>query len=259
MILRYAVLGVIQGITEFLPISSSGHLVIAGRLLHIESPGVLLEALLHAATLVAILITFWSDIRLLFRALTPRGTLEHRKEIGYLIAGSVPIVVIGFLFRNAMDALFSSLVWVAIGLFASGGLLILSSIVARRHRNEVRFSDSIWVGLAQAASLVPGLSRSGATISVGVLAGLTPRRAARFSFLLAIPALLGATLLNLAEALRSDVLMTINGWGFAVAGLVALVVGLVAIRALLALVARGKLWGFGIYCAALGIAVLVFA
>ena len=256
MILRYALLGAVQGIAEFLPISSSGHLVFVERLIGIDPPGVLLEALLHAATLAAILVVFRSDIVALGRAFSRHGTLQHRKENGLLIAGTVPIVVAGLALRSSMDAIFSSLTAVSVGFFVTGALLVSSSLVVRR-RHEVRFSDALAIGLAQAVSLLPGLSRSGATISIGLFAGLSPQRAARFSFLLAVPALLGAALLNLWGLIQGGLPAGVDGWGYVVATLVAFAVGWASIRALLALVARGRLWGFGVYCIALGVLVLV--
>ena len=256
MILRYALLGAVQGIAEFLPVSSSGHLVLLQTWMGIDPPGVLLEALLHLATLAAILVTFRGDLASLGRALTPRGTLEHRKETGLLIAGTVPIVVVGLALQSSMDALFSSLTAVSIGFLAGGTLLVASSFIERRRRHEVRFADALAIGVGQAAALLPGLSRSGVTISIGLLVGLSPRRAARFSFLLAIPALLGAGLLSLWHAVTSPAAIGGDGWGYVIAMIVAFAVGLAAIRALLALVARGRLWGFGAYCIALGVVTL---
>jgi len=250
--IRYLILGAVQGITEFLPVSSSGHLVLAQRLLGVDPPGVLLEALLHWGTLLAIVVVFWKDIAQLFSALTPRGSIEDRKEIGVLIAGTIPIVVMGLLLRGSMNGLFGSMIAVGIGFLVSAVLLLLGGWVRRPvEKNRASFASGLFVGLAQAAALVPGLSRSGATISVGRVLGLTPRGAARLSFLLAIPAIFGAGLVSLWDALQ----MGIGGQdvlGLAVGTLTSFVIGWLAIRALLALVSRGRLWLFGVYCAVLG-------
>jgi len=257
-VIRYLVLGVVQGITEFLPISSSGHLVLAQRFLGIDPPGVLLEALLHWGTLAAILVVFRSDLVALARSLTPNGTIEGRKEIGLIAAATVPIVVLGLLLRSSIGTLFASLHVLGASFLATGLLLALTGVVHRRaQRNQAGFVDALGIGLAQAAALLPGLSRSGATIAAGVFSGLTPRRAARFSFLVAIPALFGAGLLSLWDAVRSGVGAP---WGgLAVGTVAAFVVGLLAIKTLLALVSSGRLWTFSIYCASVGIAVLVCA
>lgn len=256
--IRYLVLGVVQGITEFLPISSSGHLVLAQRFLGIDPPGVLLEALLHWGTLAAILVVFRSDLAALARSLTPRGTIEGRKEIGLIAAATVPIVVLGLLLRSSIGTLFASLTVLGACFLATGLLLALTGVIHRRaQRNQAGFVDALGVGLAQAAAILPGLSRSGATIAAGVFSGLTPRRAARFSFLVAIPALFGAGVLSLWDAVRSGA--SAPWGGLAVGTVAAFVVGLLAIKTLLALVSSGRLWTFSIYCVSVGIAVLVCA
>jgi len=254
--IRYLILGAIQGATEFLPISSSGHLVLFQRLLDLDPPGVLLEALLHWGTLGAIVLVFRADLMELARSLTRRGTIEGRKEIGLIAAGTVPILVLGLLLRSSMGALFASTTVLGASFLATALLLALTGLVRRRaERNQVRFADSLSIGWAQAAALLPGLSRSGATIAAGVFAGLKPQRAARFSFLLAVPALFGAGLLNLWDAVHAG---TKAPWaGLAVGTITAFLVGWAAVRTLLALVSRGRLWVFSFYCFGVGIVVLV--
>lgn len=254
--IRYLVLGAIQGATEFLPISSSGHLVLAQRLIGLDPPGVLLEALLHWGTLLAVLVVFRKDILAILRALTSRGAIEDRKEIGLLVAGTVPIVVLGLLLRTSIGGIFASTAIVGTGFLVTGVLLALTRFV--RHgveRNRARFIDALIVGIAQAAAVIPGLSRSGATIAAGRLAGLTPRGAARFSFLLSIPALLGAGIVSLWDGLASGT-GHVDWMGMAIGMAAAFLVGLLAIRALLAVVARGRFWVFSIYCFVLGALVL---
>jgi undecaprenyl-diphosphatase len=255
--IRYVILGAVQGLTEFLPISSSGHLVLFQRFVGVDPPGVLLEALLHWGTLAAVVLVFRSDIAFLARSLTPKGTIEGRKEIGLIAAGTIPVVVLGLLLRSSMGGLFASFPILGASLLVTGLTLALTGIVHRRgERNQAGFSDAIVVGLAQAIALLPGISRSGVTISAGLFTGLTPRRAARFSFLLAIPALFGAGAVSLWEAVRAGDAAT--PWlGLAAGMITAFVVGLLAIRALLALVSGGRLWVFSIYCIALGVLVLV--
>ena len=255
--IRYLILGAVQGVTEFLPISSSGHLVLFQRFLGLDPPGVLLEALLHWGTLAAVLVVFRKDLADLVRSLTPRGTIEGRKEVGLLAAGTVPIVVLGLLLRSSIGGVFASTAVLGAGFLATGVLLALTGVVRRRaERNQAHFVDAVGVGVAQAAALLPGLSRSGATIAAGLFAGLTPRRAARFSFLLSIPALFGAGLVSLWDAIHAGA--TGAPWsGLVVGAFVAFVVGLLAIKTLLVFVARGRLWVFSIYCLGLGAFVLV--
>jgi undecaprenyl-diphosphatase len=255
--IRYALLGLIQGLTEFLPVSSSGHLAIGERLLGFDPPGVLLEAFLHLGTLGAVAWVFRADIAALALALTRRGTIEHRKEIGLIIAGTIPIVIVGLLFRSIADSVFSSLAVVGGGLlFTALSLAAADGLRARATRQSLQFVDSVVVGIAQALALLPGISRSGVTIAAGVSQRIRPAQAARFSFLLSIPALLGAALLNLYEVAAQ------GGWrgdwgGIVVGTSVSLIIGMVGIHALLAVVRRSRLWIFSLYCACVGLSVLL--
>lgn len=255
--IRYAILGAVQGLTEFLPVSSSAHLVLAQRVLGVDPPGVLLEALLHWGTLAAVVFAFRTDLWSIAKSLTPRGSIEGRKEIGLILAGTIPIVVLGLLLRSTIASAFSSLLVVGASLLVTGLALGLTGIVRRRvERNVARFPDALLVGLAQAASLFPGISRSGLTISTGLFSGLTPKGAARFSFLLAVPALFGAGLLSLWEAVRAGDPST--PWsGLAIGAATAFLVGFASIKALLAVLSRGQFWVFAVYCAVLGGVVLI--
>ncbi|MCK5827140.1 undecaprenyl-diphosphate phosphatase, partial [Candidatus Bipolaricaulota bacterium] len=165
--IRYMLLGLVQGLTEFLPVSSSGHLVLAERLLGLDPPGVLLEAMLHWGTLAAILIVFRRDILKLLNSLRGKGSVEQRKEVGFLIVGTVPVIAVGLLLRETIQSAFSSLIGVGIGLLITAAILMLAHLLRRRARRPaIRIPDALAVGLAQAAAVFPGISRSGATISV---------------------------------------------------------------------------------------------
>jgi len=251
----YALLGLLQGLTEFLPVSSSGHLVIAQRLLGLDPPGVVLEAVLHLATLCAVLIYFRRDLAsLLGRGITREGAAE-RRYLGLLILGSLPIAIVGLLVRKEIERAFSSLPLVGGMLILTGGILWAAARLqpkARRAQVEVR--DAIYIGLAQAAALLPGISRAGATISAGIASGLVPKAAARFSFLLSIPAIFGAAVLTLAE--NKAPIPAEEAWGLVVGGLCALASGLLAIHLLLKLLFKGRLDVFAAYCLMVGIASL---
>jgi len=258
-VIRYALLGVVQGLTEFLPVSSSGHLVLTQRWLGLNPPGVLLEAFLHWGTLGAILWVFHHDVAAWGLAFTPRGSIERRKEIGFVVAGTVPIVIAGLLFRQRMDEVFASLPIVGGGLLLTAVVLFLTArLRSRALRREFQFVDAFLVGLAQALALLPGVSRTGVTIGAGVGRRIAPEPAARFSFLLAIPALLGAGVLNLGEVVAH------GGWegewaGILVGTTVAFLVGILAIRVLLALVMKARLWIFAFYCLGVGLSALIWA
>ncbi|MBU0595272.1 undecaprenyl-diphosphate phosphatase [Candidatus Bipolaricaulota bacterium] len=255
--IRYAILGLIQGLTEFLPVSSSGHLVLAGTWLRIESPGVLLEACLHLGTLAAVLWVFRKDVFSWMVAFTPRGCIERRKEVGLIIAATIPIVIAGFFFRRYVDAAFGSLKLVGGALLVTGVVLLAAwRFRSRAFRRELRFPDAMVVGLAQVLALLPGISRAGITIGAAVGRRIATERAARFSFLLAIPTLLGAGVLNLLDAVLD------GGWSGDWAGVglgtaVAFVVGILAIHALFAVLRRSRMWVFAAYCFGVGAAALV--
>lgn len=255
--IHYLIMGLIQGLTEFLPVSSSGHLVIGERFLRLDPPGVLLEAILHLGTLVAVLILFRRDILRL-----ARGLFTKRREFGEisrLIVGTIPITVIGFVLQDKIDAAFSSLLVVGICLLVTGGLLLIADRAGRQaKRKEVRLRDALLIGISQAAALLPGISRSGATISTGMIVGIKGREAARFSFLLSIPAILGAAGLKLYQALTTTS-VAVGEWPELLVGaLTALAVGVVAIKGLLALISRGKLKIFGIYCLVIGLSTIIY-
>ncbi len=258
--IAYLVLGLIQGLTEFLPVSSSGHLVLAEKLFGLTPPGLLCEAALHLATLAAILVAFRSDLVDLLRALTPRGSLERRKEIGFLILGTVPIAIAGVLVRKNADVWFHSLWVVAVGWLVTSGLLLAADSRARRaHATLPSAAGAVGVGVVQAAALVPGLSRSGSSIAAGILVGMRPERAARFSFLLSIPAVVGAAGWTLFDAVRGPQTTRADAGGIFLGSAVAFVVGLFALRALMRFVARHRLWPFAVYCVALAVAAVLLA
>lgn len=246
---RYLLLGLLQGFTEFLPVSSSGHLVLAERLLGLDPPGVLLEVVLHLGTLAAVLVYFWGDLsRLLRRGVSPTGRGE-RAYIGLLVLATVPIALVGFFARDWVERAFSSPELVGWMLIVTAGALGLASLwQCRAHRQTVGTLDALAVGLAQTFALLPGISRSGITIAAGIVRGLSPREAARFSFLLSIPAVAGAGILSLA----SGEFPAEGGIGLALGGAAAMASGLLAVHLLLKLLLRGRLWLFALYCLLVG-------
>jgi undecaprenyl-diphosphatase len=241
-------LGILQGITEFLPISSSGHLVVAQKLLGFESPGVYLELLLHLATLLAILVFFFKDILRLFQF---KGPL--REHWLFLIAiGTVPIAIVGFLFQERIELAFESATSTSIFLCVNG-LILLSTFLRKGGRTRIEPWQAVLIGCAQALALLPGISRSGSTIACALLLGIEGRTAFKFSFLLSLPAILGAGLLKFSDA----------GGGEFAAGLVfpmilAFFFGLLALLLLRRVVLTRKFGCFGIYTLLLGAFLLMF-
>ncbi len=252
--IRYALLGLVQGLTEFLPVSSSGHLALGQALLGVESPGLALEAAVHLGTLGAVLLYFGQDLLALARGLvTDRAA---RRYVLLLALGTVPVALVGLLLGDVLEEAFASLRAVGGAFLGTSLLLVLGTWATRRARREtVTAGDAGAVGVAQALALLPGVSRSGATVAAGLLRGLTPDAAARFSFLLAIPAIGGASALALARAVGEPGLPSA---GLALAGGCAFGSGFVAIRVFLSLLRRGTLWPFAAYCLLAGVTALAW-
>src|SRR3990172_7512399 len=242
-------LWVVQGLTEFLPVSSDGHLVISQRLLGLTQPLVAFDVILHSATLVAILIYFFKD----FFRLTPRLWW-------YLVMASIPTAIVGLLVEPVIDTLFGSLAVVTVSLFVNGLFLISTTrLLQRRSVNELKqlkFSQALAVGLIQPVALLPGFSRSGSTVTIGLWAGMSKEAAFRFSFLLAVPALIGAQIVqfNNGNILRELPLFSV-GVGF----IAALVTGIIAIKVLDVVIRAAKLHYFGFYCVGLSFLVALWA
>jgi undecaprenyl-diphosphatase len=248
-------LGVIQGLTEFLPVSSSGHLVLGQRLLGLTEPHLLFDVAVHVGTLTAVVVVFADDLRLMVSSLVPGRDRDGRgRRLLTLVAvGMVPAAIAGLLFRDAFEALYASILAVGLALLATGSLLMLTSMIPRGTRNLKNrgLLTAFFVGVAQAIAIVPGISRSGATISVGLLLGLGRGSAARLSFLLSIPAILGALVLQLADVgapAARDLMPLMVGAGSAA------VTGYLALRLLVGLVQKGRLHWFAFYCWTVGAA-----
>jgi undecaprenyl-diphosphatase len=268
-ILQALGLGVLQGLTEFLPVSSSGHLVLAQHLFGLKEPQLFFDVAVHGGTLMSIFVVFRSDMRQILKdCLTllhsPRQTLAFNptteatagvKMVLMIFVGSIPTALIGLILRDFADRLFASITVVGISLLVTG-LLLVWSRWSRPHRSNLSTPspvDALLIGLVQGAAITPGLSRSGATITVGLLRGLRPELAFRFSFLLSIPAILGATVLEALQAGSVNPGWHVVGVGF----FFAFLVGWAALRLLLAVVGRGKLFSFAPYCFVLGTAALI--
>jgi undecaprenyl-diphosphatase len=240
-------LGLLQGLTEFLPISSSGHLVLAQALLGVETPGIVLELLLHLATLLAILAFFFKDILRLFRS---RGPI--REHWLFLIAiGTVPIAVVGFLFKERIELAFESAVSTSVFLCLNG-LILLSTFLRKGGRTRIEPWQAVLIGCAQALALLPGISRSGATIACALLLGIEGRTAFKFSFLLSIPAIIGALVLSGASGSGGMDFRLLLPMVLAFAS------GLLALVILRRVVITRRFGYFGLYTLALGALILLF-
>lgn len=264
-ILQAIVLGILQGATEFIPVSSSGHLVLVPWLLRWPQPGLLFDTMVHWGTLLAIVAYFWRDWWLLItawlRGLVRRDWSDPRARMFWLlILGSVPAALLGFFLEDFFESLFSEPFWVSIFLLVTAVLLTASERMARQTREtrDLNWKDALVIGAAQGAAIAPGISRSGATISAGLWRGLERADAARFSFLLSTPAIFGAGLLQLVDILGEPGALgqvSILAAGFVAAALA----GYVCIWALLRYLQRGRLYPFAVYCALAGVFFLLVA
>jgi undecaprenyl-diphosphatase len=264
------VLGIVQGLTEFLPISSSAHLRIVGEAFGWDDPGAAFTAITQIGTELAVLLYFRHDIARIVsawvRSLGRRGKpLDSDARMGWLIiVGSIPIVVLGLLFQDQIETSLRDLRIVATALIVFSLVLYWADRVGAKKRelDELTVRDGVLYGLAQAMALVPGVSRSGGTITAGLLLGYTRAAAARYSFLLAVPAVLGSGFFQAYEALTGDVEGADVAWGPTIlATVLAFGVGLSVIAWLLRYLNRGSFTPFVVYRIVLGLLVLglVFA
>jgi undecaprenyl-diphosphatase len=243
------VLGIVQGLTEFLPVSSSGHLVLAQKLLGVKQAGVTFEVLVHLGSLVAVLIYFRAKIWLLIKSLFVSEHYAYRKVVLFLIVGTIPAVIVGFSLRDFFEQSFSSPVLASSMLIVTGAILLSTRFVRKSSRN-VNLAAAIIMGIGQAISILPGISRSGTTIASGMLWGVDPSEAAEFSFLLSIPAIAGAVVLNSKKLLALDPHLAGQ---YLVGTLSAFIFALLAVYTVLAVVRRGKFEYFAYYCFAAGL------
>jgi undecaprenyl-diphosphatase len=251
-----AVLGIVQGLTEFLPISSSGHLVVAERMIGLRTPGVLVEVVLHVATLLAVVIVYWERLIELTTGLVARRP-EAWRYVGLLALGTIPAALIGFLFADWFERAFDSLVTVGVSFLLTSAFLWSTRWARQLTKAEPSVSGAVGIGLAQALAVLPGISRSGSTITAGMWLGVDPVRAAEFSFLLAIPAILGAAVLQIPDL--SAGALDVGLSSLAVGFVTSLVAGILAIKVLVVLLEKRAFHRFAPYCLILGLLTLTWA
>ena len=239
-------LGIIQGLTEFLPVSSSGHLVLGQYFLGIKSPGNSLEILFHIGTLGSVVFVFFNDIKDIILKIDKKPT---RKLLVFISVATLPAMIIGFLFRHDINRLFENINSVGYAFCITGLILVFSSL-SKKKNVKYTFASSILIGLAQAVAIIPGISRSGFTITASLLLGISPKKSAKFSFLISMPIIFGAGLLGIID-MQNGNLFTLPT--ILAAFLSSFLVGVLALKILLKLLEQGKFYFFGIYCIFIGI------
>jgi len=252
-ILQAIILGIVQGLTEFIPVSSSAHLVLIPYFMGWDIPPVAFDIFLHLGTLSAIFIFFWKDILKLFTA--------DKWWSFLIILACIPTAVMGFFFKDFFEKLFENPSGVSILLLVTGFLLWISppgrladsvqSGAEVKREKPVSFSDALWIGFAQGCAIAPGISRSGATIVAGLFCGLEGKLAVKFSFLLSIPAILGALIFKIRDFQSGTVLLNhVNYWA---GGIAAAISGYFAIAVVFKSIKTGKFKLFALYCWGLGV------
>jgi undecaprenyl-diphosphatase len=272
MILYVLILAVLQGITEFLPVSSSGHLALGSHLFYgFDQPGIIFEILLHCATSIAVIIymrkELWNMLKSLFifnkvKQNTETANLideriKYRRLFLMVIIASIPTGIIGFLLRETAEKAFNIDWMVAAGFLVTGCVLFASRFISADGKNlfDISLMQALLIGVFQGIAVFPGVSRSGMTITAGLRTGCKPEASAKFSFLLSLPAIFGALILDIKNlnSIKSEYLLT-----FLIGMIVAAVVGYFSIKLVVSVTKKWKLHYFAPYCILLGIILLIF-
>ncbi len=262
------ILAIIQGLTEFLPVSSSGHLVIFQQLFHFNAEdNILMNVILHLGTMVATLIVFKEELLDIVRAFFSKRLLNIRSIqdikqdnslwlVFIIILGTIPTVLIGFLFKDTFESLTKSLFAVSIALLVTGTILFSTKFVNKSKKeeyNKITIWDTLIIGFFQGIAIIPGISRSGFTISTGLWLGIRRDKIGRYSFLLSLPAIFGANLLKMAKTDFSH----FSPAPYIVGFFISFLTGYFALKFFLSFVNKGKLQYFSFYCWAIGLLALI--
>jgi len=259
------ILGIVQGITEFLPISSSAHLIIVQKLFNLEIPGLAYEVFLHLASLLAVIIFYRHDLIRLIQEFF--GFIINRNPkfktsfwfSSYLIIATIITGVLGIILENKMDTNIKSMTIISITLLITGiALILIEKVIKYGNRSEANMTimDAVWVGLAQTIAVIPGISRAGSTLVVGLWCGLEKATAVRFSFMLSIPVILGSTVLMLPDMTFEQ--QNIDIISLAISFVASFLFAIIGIRWLISFLNRSKLIYFAYYCFILSAFVFVF-
>mgnify|MGYP001286866436 CR=1 FL=1 len=266
-LLPAAILGLVQALTEFLPVSSSGHLVLSKILLGLETEhGAAFEVAVHFGTLLSVLVVFRREVGGLIKsawaALTQLTRIKERWDedeelrlLGAIFLGCIPAGVVGLTFKDQLEAAFDSPMVVCIALIGTG-FVLLATVRAPQGERGVSLGAAAVIGVAQAVAIIPGVSRSGSTIAAAMFLGVERERAARYSFLLSLPVIAGATLLKARELLETQI-PSDTWWALGVGAAVSFIAGIGALLVLMSVVRRGGFAHFGWYCLLIGIGGLI--
>lgn len=256
------ILGLIQGLTEYLPVSSSGHLAIGSALFGIEGEeNLAFTIIVHVATVLSTLVILWKEIEWIFKGLFKFHMNDETRYVINIIVSIIPIGIVGVFFKDKVEAIFGSgLLVVGCCLLVTALLLSFSYYYKPRQKEKISLKDAFIIGLSQACAVLPGLSRSGTTIATGLLLGNSKEKLAQFSFLMVIPPILGEALLDAIKMMKGeDIAGDIPAISLIVGFLAAFVSGCVACKWMINIVKKGKLIYFAIYCAIAGAVTLAIS
>ena len=256
------VLGLVQGFTEYLPVSSSGHLTIGSALFGINgADNLTFTIMVHVATVLSTLVILWREIDWILKGLFKFQMNDETKYALNILVSMIPVGIVGVFFKDKVEAVFGSgLLIVGIMLLVTALLLTFSYYAKPRQRENISLWHAFLIGVGQALAVLPGLSRSGTTIATGLLLGNKKEKMAQFSFLMVIPPILGEALLDLLKGLKGEeALGGIDTWPMVVGFVAAFVSGCIACKWMINVVKRGKLIYFGIYCAIAGVLTIIFS
>lgn len=254
------VLGLLQGLTEYLPVSSSGHLAIGSYLFGIEGEeNLAFTVAVHVATVLSTFVILWSEIAWIVKGVFKFEMNDEMKYFFNILVSMIPVGVVGVFFKDTVEEIFGSgLLIVGIMLLVTAALLTFSYYAKPRQREKIGLRDAFVIGLAQAAAVMPGLSRSGSTIATGLLLGNKKEKLAQFSFLMVIPPILGEALLDVLKTVKGEEAFGgIDTLPLVVGFLAAFVSGCLACKWMINIVKKGKLVYFGVYCAIVGVITII--
>ena len=258
------ILGIVQGLTEYLPVSSSGHLAIGAHLFGMSGEeNLTFTVAVHVATVLSTVVILWKEIVWIFADIFKWKWNEGMKYAVNILVSMIPVAIVGLLFKDKVEEIFGSgLLVVGICLLVTAALIAFSYFARPRQRENISPMHAFIIGIAQALAVLPGLSRSGSTIATGLLLGNKKERLAQFSFLMVIPPILGEALLDvkdMAELGVSQAMAGLSPVALAVGFIAAFVSGCLACQWMVNLVKKGKLIWFAVYCAVVGIATIIFS
>ena len=258
-IVEAILLGLIQGLTEFLPVSSSGHLELGKVFMEVKgADNLLFSVIVHGATALSTVVVFRRYILTLIKESFSTTWNESHQFILKIVISMIPVGIVGLFFKDQVETLFAGNLLLVSSMLIFTGLLLTFSHLAKDKEGNITFIKSLIIGIAQAVAIIPGISRSGATISTALLLGIDKEKATSFSFLMVLPPILGATLLEFLDYMKEPAAEHALGAGVLVIGFIAaFLAGLFACTWMLSIVKRGKLIYFAIYCFIIGIAVFL--